>query len=140
MKKTNTVITATVIFSLIFLVGTNVVAHRLYPPSELMPVWASIEPIQCQQNPWELATYAKNPKYTEKDLIKKYLNGRGIRPLKIEISQKYEWVCNACSCPRGDEIAVEIYKKDLEKIQNLGFTVKNPNKINFPPTWSDSFY
>jgi len=88
--------------------------------------WLSIEPIQCKGNAWEkwLAEsdirFAKEP--TEKEVLTVYFkNALNIELLDYKSQKKYDVVCMACNCPRGDEIFVKIYSKDKEKLIALGW-------------------
>ena len=137
MKKSNHYFFVT-LFLLILLTG---LVNSLTFPSffknfnnklnDLSTTWVNIYPVQCNLNPWQQANpfssfeRFQNVKTDEKSQIKQYLQTKSINPITINIKKKYDIVCMSCSCPRGDEVDVLIYKKDLNKITGLGFNVMN---------------
>ena len=97
-------------------------------------IWVSYEPVQCGTNPWEvwwneggsdqygckLGQQCKE--LDEGQIITKYFeNEKGIELFDIRISTKYEIVCEACSCPRGDEVQVLVNAFDLQEMFGLGW-------------------
>ena len=88
--------------------------------------WFSIEPVQCGGNAWEswgtLKLFA-----TENDRITAWLEEeKGIIVSEVKSRQVSEVVCLACSCPRGDQIAVLANSSDAEKLIELGFAKMEP--------------
>ncbi|MCH7902599.1 hypothetical protein IIC68_02485 [archaeon] len=88
--------------------------------------WFSIEPIQCRNNAWEQWAAENIP--SKKQQPEKYIVAQwfekvhGIEVLDFASREKYEVVCDACDCPRGDEIAVLVNSSNSGKMQELGFT------------------
>ncbi len=88
----------------------------------------SIQPTQCQTNPWEIWHNDENRQYirapTEEEIIKEWLSVKfgieldGYRQMDADPDQV---VCSACSCPRGDTIEIKVTGKDLYRLDSLGF-------------------
>ncbi|HLC92583.1 MAG TPA: hypothetical protein VJH23_02650 [archaeon] len=89
--------------------------------------WFSFSPIQCGGNEWELwhrqNLVVDGDPFTENEVISIWLNLKyGITAMDYSSHIVSEIVCLACSCPRGDEIAVLVDSKDSVKMQALGWT------------------
>ncbi|MCR4369414.1 MAG: hypothetical protein NUV67_05920, partial [archaeon] len=88
--------------------------------------WFAIEPVQCGGNKWDewgtLQLFA-----SEEARIAAWLEQEnGIDVAEIKSRDKYEIVCEACSCPRGDEVAVLVNSGDYDKMQTLGWKNLSP--------------
>jgi hypothetical protein len=90
--------------------------------------WVEIEPIQCLGNPWEhdwLNSHKNDsssyPKENEFEIIKDFYAKKGITVINVKSERKYEVVCLACSCPRGDVLSILIYDSDVDKMLALDF-------------------
>ena len=103
-------------------------------------VWLSYDPIQCGGNPWEqwMAEKVANlpegleiPPMLERGNVLAWLSEEyGITGHDFASVQQYEIVCAACSCPRGDRIAVLVDAEDSAEMQGLGWArVGNENGI-----------
>ena len=82
------------------------------PPAEAL-VWLQIDPIQCQGNPWEQGVpYLKDgedAKACEERLVRNYIKKEfNVELADFRQTQVYENVCDACSCPRGDRIEIQV--------------------------------
>jgi len=91
-------------------------------------VWLELEPVQCLGNPWEqdwLAShemdYRSYPREREAEIIKDYYARMGITVYDVKSERKYEYVCEACSCPRGDVLYLQISAAHLDRMIELGF-------------------
>jgi len=91
-------------------------------------VWFSFGPKQCNSNPWDDSKYQRAtcqgpgcPSWGEENAIKLWLDDKGIKVYGYASHQKSEIVCAACSCPRGDEIAVLVNNSDSQKMVSLGW-------------------
>ena len=98
------------------------------PDPQQKNMWVEIAPIQCLGNPWEqdwLKSHADNysgyPKDREFEVIKDYYKRQGIVILDVKSRQKYEVVCLACTCPRGDALYLLVNAIDSEKMLALGY-------------------
>ncbi len=94
--------------------------------NEKQPQWFSIEPIQCGGNEWQqwqgenLAVDGEP--LTEKEIIGIWLKQKyGITAIDYASKQVSEIVCMACSCPRGDQVAVLVDSKDAAKMKAIGW-------------------
>jgi len=92
--------------------------------------WFSIEPVQCDGNPWEQwastdSEYNRiryNTINAESTIIKAWFEKvNGIKVYDFASKQIYEGVCKACSCARGDKVAVLVDSTDSEKMNKLGW-------------------
>ena len=84
-------------------------------------VWLQIDPIQCQGNPWEQGvepnTAGENAKVREERLVRDYLmKSFSIKLVGFKQTQVYENVCDACSCPRGDRIEIQVAESAVETL------------------------
>lgn len=93
----------------------------------------AITPVQCMGNPWEQSwleehdyDYDQWSNLSEDDqlvVFEDYYKDLGIIFSDIEVEYTYETVCAACSCPRGDVIAVLVDQEDIERLIDLGFSL-----------------
>ncbi len=85
--------------------------------------WFSIKPIQCKGNNWNTWPASATMKFeNELSLIKNWFDiEHNIKVYEIKSKQIYEAVCSACSCSRGDKIAVLVDVKNKEKTLDLGW-------------------
>jgi hypothetical protein len=85
--------------------------------------WFSIKPAQCGENTWEEWFKSKSQEKIkdEKYIIIKYMESQGIKVEDYAWHNFTETVCAACSCPRGDEIAILVDSKHAEKLKTLGW-------------------
>ena len=100
--------------------------------------WVKIDPIQCFGNPWEIdwvknnqndnLNYPKNLhsqdlSLEEIEIIKNYYNKQGIQIHDLKIKWTYDVVCEACNCPKGYTLYLQISKEDVDKMLELGYTI-----------------
>ena len=98
--------------------------------------WVSVEPVQCGGNAWEIDYFINNceqryPEEEEEDLIRFYFEKNSVETFDFQKQEKYETVCLACNCPRGDEISLLISKEAEAKFFELLDTARFkgvPNK------------
>ncbi|MFH1391162.1 MAG: hypothetical protein ABIH20_02505 [Candidatus Diapherotrites archaeon] len=100
-----------------------IVTKKEFPTGKTQ--WFSIEPIQCGGNDWSQWS-VNNEQYktisAEETIIKGWFEiEHGIIVQDFASKQIYELVCEACSCPRGDTIAVLVDSSHKEKMLELGF-------------------
>jgi hypothetical protein len=97
--------------------------------------WVIIRPVQCLGNPWEKQwlTEHKNkadkfPRNRQFRLMRNYFAKKGIPILEMRVKtyKQGDPVCQACECPRGDEVYVMIQADDAPKMVNLGYTERVP--------------
>ena len=97
-------------------------------------VWMTIDPVQCLGNDWEQAWLEENgnnyelwAELSEADqleIFKAYFESRGIAIHDILVTEPYEEVCQACTCPRGDRIHVLVDSDNLEQMMDWGFELE----------------
>jgi len=92
----------------------------LSKPAEAQ-VWVSIDPIQCQGNPWDKEVAPEGKEGDEKTNVILFYGKQGIEIFSIESAQVHEIVCQACSCPRGDRLYLEVSANDARKLVTQGF-------------------
>jgi hypothetical protein len=97
-------------------------------PSEKETTWVEIEPVQCLENTWEQDwlrshknDYSSYPTDNEFEIIKDFYNKQGVTIIDVQSEKKYEVVCLACSCPRGDVLSLLVFDSDVESMLDLGF-------------------
>ncbi len=97
-------------------------------PPQPREEWLSYEPVQCQQNPWEIWHKGLNRQYfrqpTEEEILVDYFKTvHNIQILDtIKIPAPPDFVsCKACTCARGDTIKVLIKENDVSKMLELGW-------------------
>jgi hypothetical protein len=100
------------------------------PPEET--TWVEIDPIQCLGNPWEQDwleshnnDYASYPRDDEFEVIKDYYEKQGIAIFDVKSERKYEIVCEACSCPRGDSLSLLVSDSDVGVMLELGYKISS---------------
>jgi hypothetical protein len=107
----------------------------LLPPDA---AWVATEPTQCLTNPWEQewlarhdGNYAAYPRDLEAQeaIIAAYYAGLGVEVEAIVSRPKYEVVCLACSCPRGDTLYLLVAEDDAEMMELLGYRKEDPRPI-----------
>lgn len=82
-------------------------------------VWMEMNPVQCMGNPWEqMSGYVKKE---EADFVMKHFSGKGVSVKKVVFKKTMEYVCEACSCPRGDTMYLLIERASESKMADLGF-------------------
>ncbi|GEM_PF-7017795 len=98
---------------------------RIAPHNGLF--WLYYEPAQCGTNPWERWAQGQTKKYgSDSGEIKAWLDAeKGIKALEIASKKVYDVVCAACSCPRGDRVAVLVARSDSAKMESLGWKLLN---------------
>jgi len=102
-------------------------------------VWLSTKPIQCLGNPWEKDWLAANDndysaypigdpriiEVPEKAIITAFFARQEIDILDIE-SEPFDddvMVCDACHCPQGYTLKINVSKEDAEKLSaEFGFS------------------
>ncbi|MCR4335416.1 MAG: hypothetical protein NUV57_02660, partial [archaeon] len=118
-----------------FLEGTFIQTEKGYsiilkdietPPVPGEWQWFSINPVQCNGNEWDKwhdslgRQYIRAP--TDEEILKEWLSTvHGIEIDGYASKQVYDVVCEACSCPRGDKVAVRVGLYDYAKIKAIGF-------------------
>ncbi len=85
-------------------------------------------------NPWEQAWLAANNDdydlYAELDnqqrlqVFKDYYEQLGITIHKVEQTYPYDAVCEACTCPRGDRLHIQIAKENVQQMLELDFKLQ----------------
>ncbi len=97
--------------------------------------WVAIDPVQCLRNPWEMDWLARHsndylayPREIDSQLIiiKLYYSRLGVDVDEALSILKYDAVCEACSCPRGDTIYLHVRDRDLRTMLSQGFRVEAP--------------
>lgn len=89
----------------------------------------AIDPVQCNSNPWEEEYLATNPddysglKNKELDVIKEFYEAQGVKVKSVRSEQTHDYVCEACTCPRGDTVYLIAAKNDQGKLAQMGFRV-----------------
>jgi hypothetical protein len=83
--------------------------------------WVSIDPVQCQGNPWAKEVAPEGKEGDEEAEITQFYWRQGIEIFSIESTQVHEIVCQACSCPRGDRLYLEVSADDAQKLTTQGF-------------------
>ena len=78
------------------------------PKQNVEKSWVQIDPVQCLGNPWEKHWMSVNGKESvdypadrEFEIVKRFYGEKGIDIHKIRSEQTHEYVCEACTCPRG---------------------------------------
>lgn len=109
----------------------DVLAEDIEPviTEETALVWVklSIDPVQCYENPWEEEYLKKNNndyeglKAREMEVIKTYYSAQGIAVKNVTSEKTHEFVCDACDCPRGDTIFLEVAEAQKDQLLGLGF-------------------
>ncbi|MDO8624857.1 MAG: hypothetical protein Q7R47_02145, partial [Candidatus Diapherotrites archaeon] len=100
-------------------------------------VWMQILPVQCGTNAWEIwhrdlnRVYIRAP--TEQEILTEWLSTTQ-QITVLDFAQKPAAdgtvVCEACSCGRGDTLAVKVSATDATKLSSLGWTkLGNANGI-----------
>ncbi|MBT3382664.1 MAG: hypothetical protein HN778_06420 [Prolixibacteraceae bacterium] len=82
-------------------------------------------------NPWD-RFYTETDNYFEE--IKEYLGSEGIW-VKHVSSQQYYYIgpgCEACFCPTGNLIIIQIKDTDIGKAEEIGFSLIRNGKLNIP--------
>ena len=105
----------------------------ILPPGDR--AWVATEPVQCLGNPWErdwLARYGDIQPYpgypgAEERIIREYYAGIGVEVGEIVSIPKYQAVCEACSCPRGDVLYLSVREGDVDTMIRLGFRLESPS-------------
>jgi len=111
---------------------------HLGPDSRMLPdrlgaTWVSIDPIQCMGNPWEedwlqshngsWESYLREWD-SQRMIVIDYYSRLGIRV--FEAAQEV-WsgaiICEACSCPAGYTLYLQVPDGDVDSILALGFEV-----------------
>lgn len=73
-------------------------------------------------DPWKTGQHDSNDKTTLE--LRKYLENLEVIVLGInfkDISKKGEMICDACRCPTGTRIIINIHERDSEKVIDVGF-------------------
>lgn len=97
--------------------------------------WVAIDPVQCLTNPWEkdwlerhdgnYGSYPLDPD-SQYAIIRAYYAGHGVRVDDIISIPKYQNVCEACSCPRGDALYLLVRNVDVNRMLRFGFRLESP--------------
>lgn len=100
-------------------------------------VWLQTDPVQCLGNPWEKAWLEAhdgeyeaypigNPREVEAkeaEVIRSFFEKQGIAILEVESKPYPEgaMVCDACSCPQGYTLYLQVREKDMEALKQFDF-------------------
>jgi hypothetical protein len=104
----------------------------LLPPAE---TWVATEPTQCLTNPWEqdwLARHGNNydayprDEESQQAIIVEYYARLGIDVGAVLSLPKYEIVCMACSCPRGDTLYLLVSEDHAGWMVGMGYRKEDP--------------
>lgn len=102
----------------------------LRPPEE---EWVAMEPVQCLGNPWErdwIERHGNDPQRYPRDrdsvnrIIADYYGRLGVEVRAVVSLPRYDVVCLACSCPRGDTLYLLV--DDARPMLDLGFRREFP--------------
>jgi len=110
---------------------------ELFREPQVEKTFVSIDPVQCSSNPWEQWFAESGTEFcpegsqckpvSENEVITRYFEKvHGITVYSVESYQKYDLVCDACSCPRGDELRLLVNITDVEKMEALGWKEVKP--------------
>jgi len=114
----------------------------------LNKVWVEVDPVQCLENSWEIDWIKNNPnkeyprnhilviEEPEKQIIKDFYAKQGIAILDIK-SEEYSgdfMVCEACSCPQGYILYLQISKNDLRTMLEQDSRPRHSYKLFESPT------
>ncbi len=105
----------------VVVVGAGVIVWFAFQKPAEANVWVSIDPVQCQGNPWDSEVVPEGSEGDEKIEITQFYMKQGIEVLAVESEQIHEIVCMACSCPRGDRIYLHVSETDAEQLIAQGF-------------------
>lgn len=101
--------------------------------------WVATEPIQCLGNPWEQDwlrdhgnDYGAYPRDadSQKAIIVEYYALFGVDVARVLSVPKFEVVCLACSCPRGDTLFLLVDRDDEDVMLALGFRKESPGPLD----------
>jgi len=96
------------------------------PPKEGERQWVSISPKQCNSNDWD-KWEVKRLFRSEEEKIRAFLESqKGVKTYDFAQKQTDAIVCSACSCPRGDIIAVLVDLSSVEKMEEMGWNSMEP--------------
>ena len=89
--------------------------------------WVQIDPVQCNENPWEqdLSGLDNIPPGSdmEFELVKGYYGEHGVAVSEIKRATTHGLVCQACSCPAGHTLYLLIPDESVERMTGLGFEI-----------------
>lgn len=97
--------------------------------------WVATEPIQCLGNPWEedwLERHGNNysaypqDKGSQNAIVREYYARLGVEVTDIISVPKYQAVCLACVCARGDVLYLLVRDEDVGTMLVLGFRRESP--------------
>lgn len=83
-----------------------------------------IDPIQCQGNPWEQEWLESGKQLSgtgDDILLKEYFDKRNMNLYSLRKEKTADFTCSACDCPTGYTLYLEVDKKDIKKLEELGF-------------------
>ena len=95
--------------------------------------WVEIDPIQCLGNPWEVDWLqdddfdnypwgdAWSIEEPEKQIIKQFYGKQGITIFDVKSEVTHEEVCEACNCPQGYTLYLQISEDDTDKMLGFGY-------------------
>jgi len=97
--------------------------------------WVATEPVQCLGNPWErdwlerhgndYEAYPRDPA-SQNAIVREYYARFGVDITDIVSIPKYQVVCAACSCPRGDTFYLYVRDRDVGTMLFLGYRREAP--------------
>ena len=117
------ILTVVVIAGVALLVWSSFDAQ---PSDQGAYAWVAIEPVQCNGNPWQGETATEAGFAEESDIIKRYYASQGIEVMRVERRETSEFVCRACTCPRGDTLYLSVAQDDVSAMRALGFREMQP--------------
>lgn len=84
-------------------------------------VWMRYDETKCE-NPWHFNWFVKPTEAQIVGAIKGNLEGSGIEILQITSTNEEGLIsCEACNCPNGRHIFVQVHKSEIEKLKALKF-------------------
>lgn len=129
-------IAALALFAIVFVSGCT--SDGIYLPYGEGKAWVKMDPVQCLGNAWEVdwlenngGNYSAYPRdvikrgreLEEIGIINDYYEKQGIPISNIITVDTYDVVCEACSCPQGYTLYVQVDKSDVFGMVDLGFNV-----------------
>lgn len=105
------------------------------PPAASGRIWVADDPVQCLGNPWEVdwlksnddryGDYPRNDDSQTKAIIKDYYSKQGIAVFDVQFADfpPGTVVCEACYCPAGYTLYIQVDESSADKMKSLGYKV-----------------